>query len=81
MAQELLVLCDYRVGDQQKQLSMPEQFPRLNRLADGNLILPLQSSITVNLPASGVFGADEHRPFPLDLPRIQGEMLLFLGLI
>lgn len=71
MATELLYLCDFPVGKETK-LSMPVHFPKLLALADaGELILPLQSSVSVNLPGNHKTDSD-HRAFEKDLPRIIG---------
>jgi serine/threonine-protein kinase ATR len=70
MARELLYLCDFPVK-RETQLNMPSQFPKLQSLADGNLILPLQSSINVSLPSNHLLSGD-HQPFADNLPRITG---------
>jgi serine/threonine-protein kinase ATR len=70
MAKELLYLCDFPV-QKETQLSLPTHFPRLTSLANGELILPLQSSISVKMP--GDYRTDtDHRAFEKDLPRIVG---------
>lgn len=72
MVKELLYLCEIAVPAKQSQLILPQQIPQLSKLAaDGDLILPLQSSISVTMP--GNYKADsEHRAFAKDLPRIVG---------
>ena len=69
MATELLRLCDAPIKDNDaKTLSMTRDFPHLKRQAPSNLIIPLQESLTVNLPATSSHDSD-HQPFPLDAPR------------
>lgn len=46
---------------------MQRTFPNLYALGGSNLIIPLQSSLNVSLPADATRRA-EHRPFPDDLP-------------
>lgn len=70
MAKELLYLCDFPV-QKETQLSLPSHFPRLTSLANGELILPLQSSISVKMPGDYRISSD-HRPFESQLPRIIG---------
>lgn len=70
MAKELLRLCDYEVPKQETVLSMTRLFPGLLEIANtSGLLLPLQSSMTVLLPANHLI-SDQHRPFPSDLPMI-----------
>ncbi|PWN18138.1 hypothetical protein BCV69DRAFT_274423 [Microstroma glucosiphilum] len=71
LAHELLVLCDYPVQKSETTLKMETAFPALASLAGCGLILPLQSSVTVSLPANNEVKAD-HYPFPPNLPLIQG---------
>ena len=76
MSRELLQLCDYPVKDDAtKTLSMAKHFPALAKLVPSPLIIPLQESMIVNLPAtSGSNSA--HQPFPPDAPTIAGEFRL-----
>lgn len=70
MATELLRLCDAPIKDNDaKALSMSRDFPQLKRQAPSDLIIPLQESLTVNLPATSSHSSD-HQPFPPDAPRI-----------
>lgn len=71
LASELLHLCNFPAAKPTTSFTIEQHFPRLQGLAGCGLILPLQSSVTVNLPPSYQPKAD-HRPFPLDLPLIQG---------
>lgn len=68
IAKELLYLCDFPV-QKETQLNLAINFPRLKSLANGDLILPLQSSISVKMPGDYKIDTD-HRPFEKDLPRI-----------
>ncbi|KAI0797124.1 hypothetical protein C8Q75DRAFT_710778 [Abortiporus biennis] len=70
MTEELLNLCDSPVRDDQKLLSMSKNFPRLQRLLPSKLIIPLQESLTANLPP--ISSAEStHKPFPIDSPTFQ----------
>ncbi|PWN50671.1 hypothetical protein IE53DRAFT_394976 [Violaceomyces palustris] len=69
MAKELLRLCDFDVG-KSPTLSMREDFQGLLNVARrSDLLLPLQSSMTVTLPANNLHSSN-HRPFASDLPTI-----------
>jgi serine/threonine-protein kinase ATR len=70
MAKELLYLCDYNVPRETKHLSVSSTFPELLSLAkQGEIILPMQSSLSVTMPPTGT--ADPHfQIFADDLPRI-----------
>ena len=71
LAKELLRLCDYNVGKTETVLSMEKLFPGLLEVANtSDLLLPLQSSMTVLLPSNHLI-SDVHRPFPSNLPTIQ----------
>lgn len=71
LAKELLRLCDYNVGKNETVLSMEKLFPGLLEVAaTSELLLPLQSSMTVLLPSNHLI-SEVHRPFPLNLPTIQ----------
>lgn len=70
LAKELLRLCDYNVGKNETVLSMERLFPGLLEVANtSELLLPLQSSMTVLLPSNHLI-SEEHRPFPTNLPTI-----------
>ncbi|KAG0703892.1 hypothetical protein DFH29DRAFT_981716 [Suillus ampliporus] len=49
MIDELLRLCNYPIGDR-KTLLMQKDFPNMRGMKDCNILIPLQSSLTVNLP-------------------------------
>lgn len=70
LAAELLHLCNYPAG-KSTTFTMATNFPKLQALADCGLILPLQSSVTVSLPAN-YQTAPDHKPFPPNLPVITG---------
>ncbi|KAJ9477602.1 Serine/threonine-protein kinase MEC1 [Pseudozyma hubeiensis] len=70
LAKELLRLCDYNVNKNETVLSMDKMFPGLLEVANASeLLLPLQSSMTVLLPSNHLI-SEEHRPFPSNLPTI-----------
>jgi serine/threonine-protein kinase ATR len=69
MATELLRLCDAPIKDNDtKTLSMARDFPLLKKQAPSDLIIPLQESLTVNLPTTSSQSSD-HQPFPPDAPK------------
>ncbi|KAK2465988.1 hypothetical protein APHAL10511_001629 [Amanita phalloides] len=70
MTNELLALCDCRVDDDKKQLSMNKDFPRLAALGRSELIIPLQESLTANLPPTSALEST-HQPFPSDAPTFE----------
>lgn len=73
MTAELLRMCDYPIKDDStKTLSMNKNFPALAMLAPSPLIIPLQESMTVSLPATSS-SSTLHQPFPPDAPTIQGN--------
>jgi serine/threonine-protein kinase ATR len=71
MTNELLELCDRQVEDDKKHLSMNRDFPRLAALGKSDLIIPLQESLTANLPPTSALEGT-HQPFQLDVPTFQG---------
>lgn len=64
---ELLALCDTDVAANQDTLDMSKLFPRLFRINASAMILPIQDSMTVLLPATATL-KDTHRPFPANAP-------------
>ncbi len=71
LAKELLRLCDYSVSKNETVLSMDKLFPGLLEVAGtSELLLPLQSSMTVLLPSNHLI-SEMHRPFPSNLPTIR----------
>ncbi|SNX82494.1 related to serine-protein kinase atr [Melanopsichium pennsylvanicum] len=70
LAKELLRLCDYSVAKNETMLSMEKLFPGLLEVAHtSELLLPLQTSMTVLLPSNHLI-SDVHRPFACNLPTI-----------
>ncbi|XP_006456710.1 hypothetical protein AGABI2DRAFT_78376 [Agaricus bisporus var. bisporus H97] len=67
MTNELLALCDYQIDDDKRTLNMRKDFPRLSPLGHCELIIPLQESLTANLPPSSS-SQSTHQPFPANLP-------------
>ncbi|EIW76220.1 hypothetical protein CONPUDRAFT_158248 [Coniophora puteana RWD-64-598 SS2] len=67
MTDELLRMCNYPINDERKVLSMKKSFPALARLGHSPLIIPLQESLTPNVPVSSSSGND-YNPFPFDAP-------------
>lgn len=72
MTNELLALCDYQIDDDKRTLNMRKDFPRLSPLGHCELIIPLQESLTANLPPSSS-SQSTHQPFPANLPMFHGE--------
>ncbi|KAG2369791.1 hypothetical protein BDR07DRAFT_1447599 [Suillus spraguei] len=60
MIDELLRLCNYPIGDR-KTLSMRRDFPKLLGIKECNILIPLQSSLTVNLPPVSSMGHRDRR--------------------
>lgn len=67
MTTELLALCDLEVADRQETINMPKNFNSLFRQCPSDLILPIQDSMTVTLPATSTM-RDTHKPFPASAP-------------
>ncbi|PBK93781.1 hypothetical protein ARMGADRAFT_1100399 [Armillaria gallica] len=68
MTDELLALCEYPIDDNpRKSLSMSRTFPSLARLGQSDLIIPLQESLTANIPPVSITNSD-FNPFPIDAP-------------
>lgn len=63
LVDSLLELCNYTVGPKENSLSLHRQFPQLFRLAPTQLIIPIQSSLNVALPAD-TSSTLTHKPFP-----------------
>ncbi|KDN44907.1 hypothetical protein K437DRAFT_224659 [Tilletiaria anomala UBC 951] len=70
MALQLQLLCDHPVQQKVSVLSMAQEFPKIISLESDHLLLPLQSSLVVGLPANNISDRD-HQPFPDNLPCIQ----------
>lgn len=79
MIDELLRLCDYSIGDR-KTLSMRRDFPKLLGMKESNILIPLQSSLTVNLPpVSSMNHRDKrHNLFDPLSPTFTGKLYLQL---
>ena len=73
MTHELLKLCNHRIDDDSKTLSMRREFPMLTSLGRSKLLIPLQESLTANLPpASSTSENTTHAPFPSAAPTFEG---------
>ena len=74
MTEELLQLCNYPIDDDRKTLSMNRIFPMLASLGRSRLLIPLQESLTANLPpASSTPENTTHAPFPSAAPTFEGR--------
>ncbi|KAM0793140.1 hypothetical protein ACM66B_000616 [Microbotryomycetes sp. NB124-2] len=69
LVDELLALCNYPVS-KTDNLSMRKTFPQLDSLLPLPLIIPIQSSLNVTLPATAEAMA-KHKPFPDRLVKFQ----------
>ncbi|PCH40938.1 hypothetical protein WOLCODRAFT_69995 [Wolfiporia cocos MD-104 SS10] len=67
MTAELLALCDRRVKDDKKMLSMVKDVPGLWNMVPSRLIIPLQESLVASLPPNSSSDSG-HQPFPVDVP-------------
>ncbi|TCD67266.1 serine/threonine-protein kinase M1 [Steccherinum ochraceum] len=67
MTEALLALCDLNIREDRKTLSMQKDVPRLFKLSTSPLIVPLQESLTANLPPTSSTDST-HQPFPVDAP-------------
>ncbi|KAG1764780.1 FAT domain-containing protein [Suillus placidus] len=65
MIDELLRICNYPIGDR-KTLSMRRDFPKLLGMKESNILIPLQSSLTVNLPPVSSMSHRDKRHNPFD---------------
>lgn len=72
MTDELLGLCNYPIDDDRKTLSMKRDFPKLAALGRSPLLVPLQESLTVNLPPTSSTEDSNHVPFPVLAPTFEG---------
>ncbi|KAF8138751.1 hypothetical protein EV363DRAFT_1394182 [Boletus edulis] len=72
MTEELLKLCNHPIDDDRKTLSMKREFPMLASLGKSRLLIPLQESLTANLPpASSTTENSTHVPFPSAAPTFE----------
>ncbi|KAJ3201378.1 hypothetical protein HDU82_008154 [Entophlyctis luteolus] len=72
LCDQLLVLCNYNIQGKVTMLNMSRDFRNLKRLAPLKMIIPIQKTLTVTLPADGSASNAAHRPFPFDPPTIEG---------
>ncbi|EGO02217.1 hypothetical protein SERLA73DRAFT_104608 [Serpula lacrymans var. lacrymans S7.3] len=68
MTDELLRLCNHHIDDDRKTVSMKKEFPRLAALGRSPLLIPLQESLTANLPPTSSTSHSTHNPFPPAAP-------------
>ncbi|KAF9238832.1 hypothetical protein BU15DRAFT_88266 [Melanogaster broomeanus] len=72
MTDELLNLCNHPIDDDRRSLSMKREFPKLAVLGRSRLLIPLQESLTANLPpASSTTENSTHVPFPTSAPMFE----------
>ncbi|KZT71549.1 hypothetical protein DAEQUDRAFT_111495 [Daedalea quercina L-15889] len=71
MVDQLLELCIRPVPESKKLLNMQKDFPGLYRLAPSQLIVPLQDSLTANVPPASIMTDSAHQPFPPNAPLIE----------
>ncbi|KAK9679778.1 hypothetical protein K7432_016161 [Basidiobolus ranarum] len=71
LTDQLLGVCNYPVSSRETTLSINRDFRTLQRMTPLNIIVPLQSTLTVTLPASSQT-LSSHNPFPAEQPTIAG---------
>ncbi|KAI6100243.1 hypothetical protein F5141DRAFT_1009738 [Pisolithus sp. B1] len=71
MTDELLRLCNHPIDDDRRTLSMRRDFPKLAALGRSPLLIPLQESLTVNLPPTSSAENSIHVPFPTSAPTFE----------
>ncbi|KIJ69878.1 hypothetical protein HYDPIDRAFT_79167 [Hydnomerulius pinastri MD-312] len=73
MTDELLRLCNHPIDDDRKALSMKREFPKLSALGRSRLLIPLQESLTANLPPASSSSSENstHMPFPASAPTFE----------
>jgi serine/threonine-protein kinase ATR len=71
MTDQLLEVCNFKVDEHTKALSIAKSFKDLRVLGNCDLVIPLQTSLTVNLPSSSS-AEGLHQPFPVDAPTFKG---------
>ncbi|TPX33900.1 hypothetical protein SmJEL517_g03296 [Synchytrium microbalum] len=71
MTEGLLEISQRPVGQRQTTLSFNNDFRNLLKMVPSQMIIPLQSAMTVTLPASAKT-LSSHKPFPDNLPHIDG---------
>jgi serine/threonine-protein kinase ATR len=75
MTNELLALCDYKITDDSKILTMKRHFPKLAALGGSSLIIPLQESLNASLPATSS-SESLYQPFPINSPTFESEFVM-----
>ncbi|TFK55398.1 hypothetical protein OE88DRAFT_1622542 [Heliocybe sulcata] len=70
MISGLLNLCEHEPHGDERTFSMFKKFPALRRMMPSRLVIPLQGSLTANLPSTSAREA-RHQPFPVDPPTFQ----------
>jgi len=70
MTNELLSLCDYQINDDSRKTLSMKEFPRLAALGNSQLIIPLQESLSANLPPTSSLEST-HQPFPSNAPTFE----------
>ncbi|KAG9317708.1 hypothetical protein JVU11DRAFT_1921 [Chiua virens] len=71
MTEELLKLCNHPIEGDRSTLSMKREFPTLAALGRSRLLIPLQESLTANLPPASTTEESTHVPFPSAAPRFE----------
>ena len=80
MTEELLKLCNHPIDDDRRALSMKREFPTLASLGRSRLLIPLQESLTANLPPpSSTTENSTHAPFPSAAPTFEGRAATFFS--
>lgn len=81
MIDELLRLCNFPIEPERKTLSMKRDFPKLFQMRNRSILIPLQSSLTVNLPpVSSLNNRDKrHNIFDPLSPTFQGRLLVSIA--
>lgn len=77
MTSSLLELCDKDIGNAEV-LSMTKDANKLLRLCPSQLVLPLQDSMTVLLPATATL-KDVHKPFRTRSPTFARKNIMLPG--
>ncbi|KAI9206311.1 uncharacterized protein BJ171DRAFT_28115 [Polychytrium aggregatum] len=69
LTDQLLGLCNHTIAKGENTLSISRHFRELQRLVPLNVMIPLQSTLTVTLPTSNTV-LHHHQPFPNEYPVI-----------
>ncbi|KAJ3040430.1 serine/threonine-protein kinase M1 [Rhizophlyctis rosea] len=70
-AEQLILLCNHPVDQRQTTFNISKNFRSLDRMAPLNMIVPLQTSMTVTMPTEGQ-SLNLHQPFANAPPTIHG---------